>query len=1315
MKSTKGIFTDTSLYDTPPGYLVFAKNILLTDRLGVIQNEKGFELLSTITGRQVIGALGIMDDTVVWCTDNTISEVGILTSTGVYTKIIDDNDLLPASSAFNFSTANPILAQYYQNYNGDRIVAWIDDVNTPKILNLDNPSFQIADLELFPAADIPVPTVSVLQTGGNLLTGSYRILYRYEDADGTLSSFSSFSKPVSIIQDSNTLGVDTAGGSLVWGSPAGVATSKGISISITPADSNWSFVRLAVVKTINNITTVEEFEKLAVTTTVTTTYTGGELATTLLFEELLTPNAVYTNAKAIGQLNNKLYLADLTTEEALQVQKYCMNAKLYWTSQLTNNMDGGSVSITKEKSGTEYAGFQHGEVYAFYLQFRDSRTGLWTRGFHVPGLSYDSTEWAAQGYDTVIAPAPNSAYNSGTGSPAFKTYQLEDAGASLIGAFGVSGMQGTLGVWKNDNETYPNTDDYNSTVDYDGVTPIAGGYDFRNKPVTHHKFPTLRFMKEVVYPGTATYGLSQLDIISVGVQNVVLPANLQERFSSFRLLYAKRDLNNATVIGNSQLFFFGYGEGTLRLKPTAANVSHSRTGSGTIYMTQAGSDAYASGSEFIRFHPFNTQVDLPSIAPSYLRQEFLTVYNPNAATPAAATDVRILTDDYNVAGANRKWALYSPLSVQSVTAATQANRFRNVSFLQYLPTGGIVTYNSKTIDNTTGENCMLLRNNITGLSQGSESNNSKLFLNAMPTSGGISAYFNMTNSVHRTYLSSLCVLKTDVYSNFYSQNLVATDVEFKKTGGVFPTASGTAYIRGGDTYTGFHSVQTQGPYADDQNLPTSQPSNDGRGVKAVSYFVTECPKNLNYRYQDAADLQSSFYSKSSLPKTLNAAASNLFLGVTDLLQSPVYLYNADYSVKNDVGVNLSPYNPFDISVTSFPTTVASSLATGNESVTVSWKNFLASDRYTMPRNRGRIVNLQGVGNQKLYIHMENGLFLTKDRVSLKTTAADVTLGSGNIFDVTPYEVVSIDQGYAGTQNKFGCVLTKAGYVFTDISQGKIFIHDGDKLEEISKNGLRQFWRDNIDPGLADNPFQHNGVTVIYDELYNRLLISFKKIDGTYITASYSPQLESWCSYHDYDPDTLISLRGNKLFSIKNRGGNAEFYRHNTGVYGKYYQTDSSLYPWIADVVYNNNPYQTKIFSSVNWVSQVINSSNSIVNNETVDFITARSINKTTDKVEVEQYVNAAEVYNYNTRYTETSWSFNKLRDVSIKPVTVDIVLGFNDNYNINPAAVSSAKDWYEKGRFVDNYMVVRFEYSNLNNNKFLLLDHDVESRNSIRS
>lgn len=1327
MKSSKGLFSDTSIYDTPPGYLVFAKNLLLTDKLGVIENEPGFTKLSTITGGQVIGALGILDNTVVWLVINGISEIGILSSTGVYTKVINDNGLLPGGSSLNFSINAPIKAEYYLNYDGERIVAWIDANNTPKIINLDNPSFQTADLELFPAADISNPTVSVLQTGGSLLTGVYKILYRYEDADGTLSSYSAFSKPVSIIQDSNTLGTSLAGTSLVWGSPAGVATSKGIQITITPTDSNWSFVRLAVVKIINNITTIEEFEKIAVSSTISTVYTGSETATTLTFEEVLTPNAIYKNAGAIGQLNNKLYLADLFTEESIRLQKYCLNVKLFWTSQLQSNLDGGNVSVTKERSGTDYGSFQHGEVYAFYLQFRDTKTGLWTVGFHVPGLPYDSGIWAVQGYDTVIAPAPNSAYNSGTGSPPFKTYQLEDAGVTNAGAFNVTGMQGNLGVWKNENETYPDTDDFDSSVDYDDITPLAGGHYFRTRPVTHHKFPTLRFMKSTVYPGVANYGKTQLDILSVGVNNVVLPAELQNRFSAYRLVYAKRDLSNATVIGNSQLFFYGTGWTTNRLKPTAANVSHNRFGVGDLIALDSkpdpgvGTDTatfnkYAAGAEYIRFHAFNTQVDLSTVAPTYLRQEYLTIYNQNGISAADPADPRILTDDI-APSANRKWALYSPSAINAaIVAATQAYRFRNVKFMQYLPTGAIITDNNTVIDHTTGENCMLLKNNIVGLNGGAVVGNSAAkFINCVKNSGTTNALFHIYQNQHRTYLSSLCVLKTDVYSNFYSQDLVATDIEIKKSGGVLPTSSGVSYIRGGDTQVGFHSVQTQGPYADDKNLPDNTPSNDGRGVRAVSYFVTESPKNLNYRYKDVSDIQSSFFSNSNLPKTLNANATNLFLGQTDLFQSPKYLYNSDYSTLNDTGINLSPYNPFSISVTKFPNTIAASLIAGNESIAPSWKNFLASDRYTMPRNRGRIVNLQGVGNQKLYIHMENGLFLTKDRISLKTTAADVTLGSGNIFDVTPFEIVSIDQGYGGTQNKFGCVLTKAGYVFTDVSQGKIFIHTGESLQEISKNGLRQFWRDNIDPVIGDNPFQQNGVVINYDELYNRLLISFKKTDGTYITASYSPQLESWVSYHDYDPDVFIALRGNKVFSVKNRNGNAEFYRHNVGEYGKYYQTDDSIYPLLADVVHNNNPYQTKIFGSINWVTQVIDSTNATVPADTVDFITARSINKTTGKVEIEQYVNSSEVYVANTRYTETAWSFNKFRDLALKPLTVPLTLDFYNNYNVNPAAVDSNKDWYDKGRFVDNYMVVRFEYSNLNNNKFLLLDHDVESRNSIRA
>jgi hypothetical protein len=198
---------------------------------------------------------------------------------------------------------------------------------------------------------------------------------------------------------------------------------------------------------------------------------------------------------------------------------------------------------------------------------------------------------------------------------------------------------------------------------------------------------------------------------------------------------------------------------------------------------------------------------------------------------------------------------------------------------------------------------------------------------------------------------------------------------------------------------------------------------------------------------------------------------------------------------------------------------------------------------------------------------------------------------------------------------------------------------------------------------------------------------------------------------------MLALRGNKLYSILNRNGNAYLYLHNTGVYGRYYQLPEELtvHPMLVDVVYNTDPYQAKVFKAINWVSQAQTAVGDVVNDETIDYITVRSGNKTTGKVEIEKYVNASEVHVANTRLTESTWSFNRLRDVSVKNSSKSLILDFYNNYNVNPAAISTDLDWYDQGRFIDTYLVTRFEYLNINNNKFLLLNHDVEFRKSIRS
>lgn len=1442
-KTTKGLYLDTVNEDTPQGYMTFAKNVLLSEKLGIVQNEKGF-LYHVQVPYTIIGVLGVLNTTVIWSVNSTgFSEIGIIQTdeiTGIttYTKVINDLDI--PSKPFGFNLNYPIDAEFHITAHGDIVVAWIDELNTPKIVNLNSvlrdlsavPPILIQpnDLELFPAANLTTPVCTVEQFGGALLTGVHKITYYYEDDDGSTSNYATLSKPLGIIKDSNS---NPPG--QVWGIEAGVGTSKAIKIQLQ-ADTNWSFVNFVAVKTIAGVTTAVKFKRVPVKNQkptppfpfgllgyMTVLYTGTEQEETVSLNEILTPRALYTNAKAITQLNNRLHLGNLTVAEELRIQQSACNVKIKWKSALVDVND----SINREGSGWKGETFCHGEAYAFYLQVRDARTGVWTKGFHIPGRVVTPAD------RTLIDPKPAGPYRSGSNSPSFEQYQLEDTitpapiagpggGSTIVvtplnrpvniispiepavgvwdpaffsqanfdnssgfittsilfnGSPNYPGVQivvartasyaifqhtfvtnevttttemittsvplpgsgyyiGAMGAWENKNETYPDDPSFNGKL-LDPVLGVdltpSGNLADPGQPqlVRHHKFPTLAYMKEKFLDGA--YGKTKLDRLTIEIENVAFPAELQGVISAWRICYAKRAINDATVLGMGGIFFFGKGEFSGDLKPIPANGTVVENIDENYNKSIILSRAFASGlttveeategANFIRFHAFNLMVDKPSITPTYLRREWyvrvLTPDNDPDGIEIAADDddPRVITDGDEAAV--RKWMLYDMRKdsaiIQNIILPDKY-RFRNVKFVQYLPTDAQIAAGSSFINNICGEDCLLLQNNVAGLSIADKV--MELVAPSIPAN-----VINLKNTEQQTHVSSLCQLKTDIYSGYESQELVATDIvrELSKTE-LVTTPSVLTAVGGGDNWLGYHSEHVQGPVND---IVTSHVAPgeqlQGWGSKGVHYMPMECPKNLNYRYAEASDPQTQFYDKYALsPKIITADWAKLYLGHMNIELTPKYLYNPDYNTLNDVGTNLQSFDYTIDSETLFPTTVARSVANAPESNVINWKTFLISDRYTMPRNKGVIENLQGVGNQRLFIHHTDTLYITKDRTTLEATIAQVTLGSGDIFDITPFEVLSTDQGYAGTRHKFACVVTKVGYVFPDMSQGKIFLHDGEALNEISKNGLRQFWRDHLNKNLIDNPFIGQGVTITYDETYNRILLTMIDTpNNKFVTASYSPQLEAWCSFHDHDSNFLYALRANRTFSVKSLvpgESPSDVYIHNKGAYGRYFNLDPAVppYPMLAEVLYNDGGYALKNFASVDWMSEVTDQGGVELTNETFDFITGRSSKKGTGKIALVKYTELVDAHFANARLTEKTWGFNQFRNLVAQFPGVPILLPFAENFALNPACINPDKDWYEQGRIIDSYLAVRFEYLNSNNNKFLLLDHTVQFRRSIR-
>ena len=232
-------------------------------------------------------------------------------------------------------------------------------------------------------------------------------------------------------------------------------------------------------------------------------------------------------------------------------------------------------------------------------------------------------------------------------------------------------------------------------------------------------------------------------------------------------------------------------------------------------------------------------------------------------------------------------------------------------------------------------------------------------------------------------------------------------------------------------------------------------------------------------------------------------------------------YNSDYSSINNLEQSYFPYDPLETYLKESPNLVARSLKASRIDPLANIRRFLSEDVYEMPKNKGEVWHLDALGDM-LLIHQKEALFRTVGKEVLRTGAAEVTIGSGDIFAREPKEIVpSGAGGFAGTTSKYAAFTSKLGYFFVDQRQGKVFLLN-DQLRELSAEGLKTFFRDNMPLSVdEDNPYFGVGMTAAYDRKYNRIVLS--KVDTVNPwTVSFSADSDSWVSFHDYNPNVLFS-------------------------------------------------------------------------------------------------------------------------------------------------------------------------------------------------
>lgn len=1021
-KFEKGLSRNTRPQDQPPGTYPFGKNGVRI-LYGVNQNEPGFIQSAAMIPYTPIGVIETDKYPIIFSTDNINSAGGFYDyENDQYIPIFNDATY---TYKLGFKAEFPINGQFQRNYKGESIVAFTDFNTFPKFLNCDKPVIKsLDDWRLFPFASVPTITTNVID-GGTLFPGGYYIFGKLVKNDGTETQFL-VSSDVIVIGGTN-----------------GSSSGKAIEINFGDLDSDYDQVQVGIISKIDGIISASTLEPITIGSgnKATVIYTGANLSTEATIEELLVQPVIYNKVKTIGQLNDTLYLGNLTKDDEIKIQKYMLLAKIRWVSNLIyvnpRNEDHATAKIRS---------LMHHEVYAFYIRLSKTGGAGWTPLFHVPGVAPVSSDFDQSTEATY------------GGNFSGRRYQIEDT----IRAYDANAKIGDPGTWVNINETYPDTDDYDASQ--------IGGENLRGVSVRHHRMPSIRWCKKFLYSQNGEYGKSQLDLLGIKVSNIVIPNEYTSRLDGgYEIYYAKRSINNSTVIAQSALLFaarHGSGAGTTTI-----------SGPDTDYKTTGGNwnaqiDWSGNSRErplvidknLFRFHAFDLLYNKPAISPKYLRQE-LFLRRENMP----------MIEDYSLTGGERD----APISYLIDYVKDGASPIPSAD-------GTVI----RKISDTPGDNPQYIPNNlITGKwynLMAESAYGGKLVGPPLVDNNDISYHSLWTGKkwqrpdksaqFERTYLSNLMNYTDNIYVPFNAQSLVR----------MAPRQTGSAPMFGGDVFVCDYSFNTYGWNDYDNGTYSKDSSRDPyMGIKVARRIVCESASNIYSRFEISGNIYSKWYPNSPL----DIGDNNMFLNLFDRRIDPnQFGYSKDSNALNDI-VTAIIFNPLKEEITVFPFRIHRAGKLNKQLKKRSWRTFLPLDYYEMQKNMGVIEHLEGM-DDTLYIHCTNALFYTQGKMNLQQDLLSVVIGNGDIFQFEPQEKYSDKLGYAGTRHNLACVRTPMGYIFPDTGHGKIYVAKGEL--KLINEGLNQFFIENL--RLKDNnPFIGNGITIGYDQRFERILFTCKNL------------------------------------------------------------------------------------------------------------------------------------------------------------------------------------------------------------------------------
>jgi hypothetical protein len=306
---------------------------------------------------------------------------------------MDNNDCiyhtLVEASCLNFDINHPIHKTVHKITNCTTEIYWTDGYNPRRYLDINNIPYKLISgtnlcnpvygteldcnqLKMQPNFEIPLLKVTDITTGGSLLAGTYQFAIQYSDATGNpYTSYYSVTNPTPIANTNLT--------TLNFNYEVG----KSIVVSVTNLDGTgqWQYFNMAVIKTINDIASVELIGTYSIeATSRQITYTGqNQTQIKLTINDIFEKYPYYEIAQDLTSVQDILVWDNLISIDRINYQSIASQINLQWqTYKLPAN-----ENYSDELNATNLRGYLRDEVYAFEIVFL-LKNGKQTDGFHIP-------------------------------------------------------------------------------------------------------------------------------------------------------------------------------------------------------------------------------------------------------------------------------------------------------------------------------------------------------------------------------------------------------------------------------------------------------------------------------------------------------------------------------------------------------------------------------------------------------------------------------------------------------------------------------------------------------------------------------------------------------------------------------------------------------------------------------------------------------------------------------------------------------------------------------------------------------------------